>query len=152
METEAVERPRVVVGVNDSPSSVAALAWAYDICRTNDWSLDVVTAWPGRGEVMVHEVPGHACAPRARAVAALQDAVERCGVELDGPVVTVHVDNTDPMHALDRRARGAHMLVLGASRHGHRLGSAPLSQVCRQRVECPVVIIDEDDVVHPRTA
>ena len=100
-----------MVGVNDSPASVAALAWAQDACRTNDWSLEVVTAWPGRGEIRVQEVPGHFCAPRARAVAALQAALETCGVELDGPTVTVHVENAEPIQALDRHAAGALSLI-----------------------------------------
>jgi nucleotide-binding universal stress UspA family protein len=152
METAEIDRPRVVVGVNDSAASAAALAWAHDACRTYGWSLDVVTAWPGRGEIFVHEVPGHYCAPRARAVAALQEALESCGVELDGPTVTVHIENADPMRALDHHSRGAHLLVLGASRHRHRLGLAPLSEVCRLRVDCPVVVVDEHDLEQPRTA
>lgn len=152
METVELDRPRVVVGVNDSPASVAALSWAHDVCRANDWALDVVAAWPARGEIMVREVPGHVCAPRTRAVAALKGAIERCGVEIDGPTVTVHVDNADPMLALDRHARGARLLVLGASRHRHRSGFAPLSEVCRQRVDCPVVIVRENDVEYPRIA
>lgn len=140
--------PTVVVGVTDSPSSVAALAWARRLCREQGWRLDVVTAWPGRGEEMVHEVPGHVCAPRQRAVAALNEAIRECGVVLDDPAVDVHVENDDAAHALARRANGARMLVLGASRgRGHRrAGFAPLSQVCRSHVSCPVVIVDTDDV------
>lgn len=144
---------RVVVGVNDSRASVAALAWAIPVCRKNGWQLEIVAAWPDRGSPMVHEVPGHVCAPRARAVASLNEALRRTGVVLDDSHVSVHVDNRDPVHALVSRAQGARLLVLGATRLTHpRSGFAPMSQVCRPHVSCPVVIIDEGDVPQARTA
>lgn len=140
--------PTAVVGVSDSPSSVAALAWASRHCAEQGWHLQVVTVWPGRGELMVEESPGCACPPRQRAVAALNEAIRECGIVLDDPAVQVYVDNGDVAHALARRAVGARMLVLGASRYGNhrRAGFAPLSQVCRSHVSCPVVIVDTDDV------
>lgn len=137
-----------------SPSSVAALAWTSRTCREQGWRLDVVTVWPGRGEAMVQEVPGHNCAPRERAVAALNEALKQCGIVIDDPDVRVYVENADVVGALTRHADGARLLVMGASRlAGHRrAGFAPLSQVCRSHVRCPVVIVDSADAVGVLTA
>jgi nucleotide-binding universal stress UspA family protein len=145
---------RVVVGVGESPSGAAALAWALDLCRSRGWVLDVVAAWPDVGQARVHEVPGHYCEPRGRAVAALQAALAGCGVEADEPDVTVHVENADPIRALLDRSRGAELLVLGASGGGasRRAGHPPLSEVCRRRASCPVVVVDGEDAVPERTA
>lgn len=145
---------RVVVGVGESPAGAAALAWALDLCRSRGWLLEVVAAWPDVGQVWVHEVPGHYCEPRGRAVAALRSALARCGVEIDGPDVTVHVENAQPIRALLDRSRGAELLVLGASGSGRsrRAGHPPLGEVCRRRASCPVVVVDGEDAAPARTA
>ena len=142
----------MVVGVGASPASAAALAWAHDLCRRRGWLLDVVTGWPDLGEVWVHEVPGHYCEPRGRAVAALQQALAACGAELDGATVRVYVENTDPVQALVDRSHGAELLVLGASGSGRsrRAGCPPVSDSCRQRVTCPVVVVEAEKVAPPR--
>ena len=141
------KRPRVVVGVSESPSSTAALAWALDLCRSRGWRLDVVTAWPDVGEEPLHEVPGHYCVPRGRAVAALQAALASCDVEIDGRRVRAHVDNADPVEALVERSRGAELLVLGTSDAGRsrRAGRPPVSESCQQRASCTVLVVDGGD-------
>ena len=146
--------PRVVVGVGESPSSRAALAWAHDLCRRRGWVLDVVTAWPDLGETLVHEVPGHYCLPRGRAVAALQGALAACGVEIDGPIVRVHVENKDPVQALLDHSLGAAFLVVGSSNRGRsrRAGCAAISEWCRTEASCPVVVISSADALPRKSA
>lgn len=132
-----------MVGVGESRSSTAALAWALDLCRRRGWLLDVVTAWPDWGEVLTHEVPGHYCDARGRAVAALQESLAACEVELDTGMVQVHVENADPVLALVRRSHGAELLVLGEATSGRsrRAGLEPLEGACRQQVACAVVVV-----------
>ena len=134
----------MVVGVGESGSSSAALAWSLDLCRRRGWLLDVVTAWPDVGQVTVHEVPGHYSLPRGRAVAALDAALAACGVGPQDPDVVVEVVNDDPVRALARRSRGAEVLVLGASANGRsrRAGYERVSDSCRVRSSCPVVVVD----------
>ena len=134
----------MVVGVSESPSSAAALAWAHDLCRDRGWELDVVVAWPDVGEVLLHEVPGHYCAPRGRAVAALGAAMTFCDVDVDDPAVQVFVDNGDPVDTLVEHSRGARLLVLGASGPGRsrRAGRPPVSESCQQRASCTVFVVD----------
>ena len=135
----------MVVGISESPSSTAALAWALTCPR--GWRLDVVTAWPDVGEEPLHEVPGHYCVPRGRAVAALEAALASCAAEIDGRTVRAHVDNADPVKALVERSRGAELLVLGASDAGRsrRAGRPPVSESCQQRASCTVLVVDGAD-------
>jgi nucleotide-binding universal stress UspA family protein len=144
---------RVVVGVSESPSSVAALRWADDLCRRRGWRLDVVTAWPDVGEIQIHEVPGHYCEPRGRAVAALERALAESGVRSDSPEVRIHVDNADPVEALATHSRGARLLVLGASGSGRsrQAGSPPVGDSCRRLARCPVVVVDRTGAEPLRT-
>jgi hypothetical protein len=82
----------VVVGVGESGSSSAALAWSLDLCRRRGWLLDVVTAWPDVAQVPVHEVPGHYCLPlgdgRSRR-AGYERVSDSCRVRSSCPVVVV---------------------------------------------------------------
>ena len=146
--------PRVVVGVGESEAGAAALAWAHDLCRGRGWLLDVVTAWPDVGEVAVHEIPGHYCVPRGRAVAALQAALAACGLEIGGPLVRVYVENAEPVQTLVDHSRGARLLVLGRSGSGRSrcAGHRSVSDLCRVQASCPVVVIDGEHDRPLRTA
>lgn len=141
---DPLEVPRVVVGVGESPSGTAALAWAHQLCRSHGWRLDVVVAWPDLGEVPVHEIPGHYCLPRGRALAALHKALAECGVETDGPMVRAYIENADPVEALVDHSRGAAFLVVGRSGRGRSRGAGhdPMSELCVGRAQCPVVVVD----------
>lgn len=146
-------RPRVVVGVGESPSGGAALEHALGLCRRRGWALDVVTAWPDVGEVLVHDVPGHYCEPRARAARAQRAALEARGAVSD-PLVTVHLVNDDPVRALTSAAHGAEMLVVGTPADGRsrRRGFESVGEACRLRCDCPVVEVDAAETRQRRTA
>jgi len=145
-------RARVVVGVGESPSSTAALEWARGLCRRRGWVLDVVTAWPDQGEVPVHEVPGHYCDARGRAVGGLLTALSACAIGPDESDVHVHVENADPVRALVEHSRGAELLVVGEAMSGRsrRAGCAPIEEACRQLAECSVVVVSGPEAV-PRS-
>jgi len=134
----------VVVGVGESPSGTAALAWARDLCEREQWHLEVVTGWPDSGQAHVHEAPGHFSLARYRAVDALNAALVAARIEIDAPWVAIHVENSDPVEALVEHSRGARLLVVGASDSGRsrRAGQAPVSDRCRDRAACPVVVVD----------
>jgi nucleotide-binding universal stress UspA family protein len=139
---------RVVVGVTGTETSERALAFALDVARSRGWTLDVVTAWPDLGMPFVREVPGHYNDARGRLVEGLKRALARCMVELDGPMVRVWVENADPVEALVRRCADADLLVLGTSSQegtSRRLGLAPVSDLCRDLVACPIVVVDGPD-------
>lgn len=142
---------RVVVGVSGSEASTAALAVALEIARTRGWTVDVVTAWPDLGAPLVHEAPGHYNDARGRAVEGLNRALARCGVELDGPLARVWVENADPVQALVARSRGAQLLVVGAPDRGvsQRSGLPAVGDLCRRLVDCPTLVVDPDHHLLP---
>ncbi|MER7674011.1 universal stress protein [Kitasatospora sp. NPDC096128] len=135
--------PRIVVGVDGSPSSYAALRWAIRHATLTGGVVDAVGAW---------EPPSHYgwSAPVVDTSFDENLAQQRFADELDevlGPDRPVEVRERlvlgDPSDVLLKAARGAEVLVVGS--HGHSsftralLGS--VSTRCAQHATCPVVIV-----------
>lgn len=142
---------RVVVGVDGREASVAALAWAMRLAGSRGWTVEVVAAWPDRSEPFVHEVPGHYCVPRARAVARARAAVARAsadvaaaGARTGTPPVATYVENAHPVDALLARAADARVLVVGAPAEGHRHARrhGSVAGTCSRLAACPVVVVE----------
>ena len=134
---------RIVVGVDGSASSKAALAWAVRQAGLTGAAVDVVTAW---------EFPSFFPAPwppdlggdwkelaqrvAAEAVAELPDSARRAEIRTrvgEGNAAQVLLDASD----------GADLLVVGSRGHGGfaeaLLGST--GQHCVHHATCPVVVI-----------
>ena len=137
---------RIVVGVDGSPSSKAALAWAVRQAALTGAKVDAVHAWHnpvsysyGYGYAMVLPVPDLEKFARHaldEAIAAVADLAP--GVEIRPVVVE---DN--PAQALLDAAKGADLLGVGSRGHGGfteaLLGS--VGQHCVHHADCPVVVI-----------
>ena len=134
---------RVVVGVDGSARSLAALRWAAAEARARDADLDVVHAW---------RLPIMAVPP---ATTAFPDftAVEDSGQtmldaaltepNLAGLRVHPHFVHDSPARALIQRAEGAGLVVAGTRGLG-RVSGTLLGSVSRQLLHhspCPVVVI-----------
>lgn len=132
---------RVVVGVDGSADSVAALSWAVTLAARRGWLVEVVAAWPEPSAVFIHEVPGHFCVPRHQAMEAIRSAIEETSSQVDSlPPIVTHVANAHPVEALLERASGASLLVLGVgSGAAHRRDA--VAQTCGLLAECPVALI-----------
>ena len=138
---------RIVVGVDGSPASKAALAWAVEQAGLTGASVDAVIAW--HYPIMVAGMP---YAPIAMvecadfgefATKVLSDAIAEM-VDPDGPVkVSSVVREGNAAQVLLDAADGAELLVVGSRGHGGfteaLLGS--VSQACVHHARCPVVII-----------
>jgi len=138
---------RIVVGVDGSPSSKAALAWAVEQAGLTGASVEAVIAW--HYPVAVGGIP---FAPAGAAdftdygefaMQVLSDAVAAT-VDPDGPVkVCLVVRAGNAAQVLIDAAKGAELLVVGSRGHGGfteaLLGS--VSQACVHHAGCPVVII-----------
>jgi nucleotide-binding universal stress UspA family protein len=134
---------RIVVGVDGSASSKAALAWAVRQAGLTGAAVDVVTAW---------EFPSFFPAPwppdlggdwkelaqrvAAEAVAELPDSARQAEIRTrvaEGNAAQVLLDASD----------GADLLVVGSRGHGGfaeaLLGST--GQHCVHHATCPVVVI-----------
>jgi nucleotide-binding universal stress UspA family protein len=140
---------KVVVGVDGTEPSMAALRWAFGEAARTRADLEVVCAWfyPRRSEQFVlggPKVVETAAAQAADTVARMVRAVREAHPDAD---VTVHEVSTagPPATALLRRAEDADLLVVGSRRRGLRtllLGS--VSQQCVGHAQCPVVVVHPD--------
>jgi len=136
----------VVVGIDGSPGSDAALAFAFEEARLRGLPLRVVCAWEPPSAVYV----GEAFAPTADAFIEAEhhaDDVLRAALEaLPGgsgvPVEAVSVEG-HPATMLVEQARDAVLLVVGSRGRGTAksllLGS--VSQAVAHHASCPLAIV-----------
>jgi nucleotide-binding universal stress UspA family protein len=135
---------RIVVGVDGSPHSNAALRWSVDQAAARGGAVTAVFAW----QLPFLSIPGAFNrdelqeAYRAFLVKTVSEAVPAPPVPL-APVLA----EGDPTEALVRAADGADLLVLGirgrSPAAGLLLGS--VSQACAASASCPVVLVKRQD-------
>jgi nucleotide-binding universal stress UspA family protein len=133
---------RIVVGVDGSDSSKAALRWAIRQAKLTSGSVDAVTVWrfpSAYGWVpSPDEIPDLEAAAKSTLIAAL---AEVSGLE-PGVAVRPVVTEGDAAGALLHAARGADLLVVGSRGHGG-VASALLGSVgmrCVLHAPCPVLV------------
>ncbi|MCX6395789.1 MAG: universal stress protein [Propionibacteriales bacterium] len=145
-------REHLVVGVDGSPASVGALAWALRHAADHDCTLEVITAWPLGSAVFVHEVPGHFSEARWKAVQAQAQAMAyvKSLVEV-APPYTSRIENAPALDALVDAATRGHLLVLGSDRDPTGAGAdeftvphLPLTTRVQRLATCPVVLIPHE--------
>ena len=138
----AEHKRRIVVGVDGSSSSEAALRWAIRQAKLTGGSVDAVIAWrypTGFGWGPVVDAVDFEAEARKTLVDALNEAA---GVE---PEVTVHplVAEGNAAEALLKAAKGADLLVVGSRGHGGftsaMVGSVSLN--CVLHAHCPVLVV-----------
>ncbi|ARP68638.1 universal stress protein [Streptomyces pluripotens] len=138
-----VSKPRVVVGVDGSPSSYAALRWAVRYADLAGGTVDAVAAW---------ELPGLYgwSAPAVDMDVDEEEARRRMRKELADVLgadaaskVREFLAHGNPAEVLLRAAEGAEVLVVGSRGRGGfasaLLGS--VSQHVSHHASCPVVIV-----------
>jgi nucleotide-binding universal stress UspA family protein len=141
------EQHRIVVGVDGSPSSKAALAWAVEQAKLTDASVEAVMAWqyPISFARAAYAPIGP---PRDADFAAEAEQVLGAAIiETADPSGSVKVDaivrEGNPAKVLLAEAADADLLVLGSRGHGGfaeaLLGS--VSQHCVHHAQCAVVIM-----------
>lgn len=151
MRTYADEAPRLVVGVDGSPGSYAAMRWAAEQARLSGATIVAVYVlepivpldFTGAGFTAVSALDTRELHRAGRAV--LDRVVADAGEGFAGDVHPVIIEHANPGQALIRAARDATLLVVGAHRHhglGFLLGSTGAS--CVRHATCPVVVIPED--------
>jgi nucleotide-binding universal stress UspA family protein len=133
---------RIVVGVDGSGSSKAALRWAIRQAKLTGGSVDAVTVWrfpSAHGWAPSPDgMPDLEAAAKSTLIAAL---VEVSGLEPGVPVRLV-VTEGDAARALLHAARGADLLVVGSRGYGG-FASALLGSVsmhCVLHAHCPVLV------------
>ena len=133
---------RIVVGVDGSPESHAALRWAALEAQLRDIAVDAVHVLPVAWDLPDREISAPESSLERKASALLDDALSRIGDI--GARVERRLLMGDPTQRLLEEARHAQLVVVGS--HGHsllgkmrKLGSVS-AHVARQ-ASCPVVIV-----------
>jgi nucleotide-binding universal stress UspA family protein len=133
---------RIVVGVDGSPSSKAALAWAIGQAKLTGAVVDAVTAWDYPATY------GYAAAVvdvdwEALAAQVLRDAVSEVAPDAAAGAIRQRVSEGNAAQVLLDASAGADLLVVGSRGHGGfveaLLGS--VSQHMVHHAAIPVVVI-----------
>ncbi|HEX9354591.1 MAG TPA: universal stress protein [Streptosporangiaceae bacterium] len=139
------EQPRIVVGVDLSPASVAALRWAAREAELRGARLQVVRACERAGRWVAPYV-SHSHHPtadedRAGAAARLAEAVRTVLGPAPSITVTVEVAEGLAARVLLDRAAAAEVLVLGGAAGAAQDMIGPVERACLYHPPCPVVVV-----------
>lgn len=140
---EAEGEHRIVVGVDGSPSSRSALAWAARQAALTGAALEVVGAWGYPVYFGTTPVWPSDFDPQAVAEGSIRQAVEEVLGTHPALVVRTTVREADASIALLEASEGADLLVLGSRGHGAFTGMllGSVSQHCVTHAHCPVVVM-----------
>lgn len=146
-ELGAEARARIVVGVDGSPESKAALRWAAAMAQRTGaiidavtvWSVPVTYSWDASGSYSI-DWQGDA---EKSVIASVDDVF---GSSRPVGLRTFAVEG-DPTHKLVQHAAGAQMLVVGSRGRGGFMGLllGSVSSKCAAHATCPVLIVHADD-------
>jgi nucleotide-binding universal stress UspA family protein len=153
--SENSSSPRgVVVGVDGSPGSAAALCWALKEAQRRAVALRAVTAW----EFPLESTFGSMTAagdfhPVVAAEEILAKALAEAGVPPADEAVTTAAVEGHPAEVLLQVSTRAQLLVVGSRGHGKFLGAllGSVSRYVAAHAACPVVVIGSGGAVDHRT-
>jgi len=134
---------RIVVGVDGSKCSLAALHWAARQAELTGSDLEVITTWEWPNSYGVVLVVPDGYNPEADARAVLDDVLETVRENHPGLVVRLVVVRRHPAPALVEASRGADLLVVGSRGHGEFTGMllGSVSEHCVTNAHCPVLVL-----------
>lgn len=152
--SENESRP-VVVGVDGSPASRAALRWAVEDARRRGCPVDVIAAWHPDYGGMIGPVPAEvlmALSPLAMKDAA-QKVLDAAVQGIEGVEIRQVLVEGDPRGALTKASEDAELLVVGNRGHSTLVGIilGSVSSYCVHHASCPVVVIREPKVQREHT-
>jgi nucleotide-binding universal stress UspA family protein len=132
---------RIVVGVDNSAESVAALRWACSEASFRGAEVHVVNV----REELCHNLASYAVPATADTdEVSVEDVVREVRTD-QAPDVKLRIEVVDGLAArvLLDRCDGADMLILGTSSDapGSPRSAGPVIRACLRRASCPVVVI-----------
>lgn len=137
----------IVVGLNASPSALAALAWAADQARTTGWNLRAlhVVDWASADNMYAMPVVEDRVYTDDDPVDTeyrrqLEEAFASIGPE---PGWSLHVGQGHAGRLLVAESRNAQLLVVGSREHVglERVFVGSASHYCVSHARCPVVVV-----------
>ncbi len=137
--------PHILVGVDGSPSSIAALNWAARQAELTGVRVSIVTTWewPSKYQWMPSQAKYDPAGDTQKKIDAIVDEVRSAhpSVSIQSTVI-----EGQPARVLARESHGAELLVIGCRGHGEfpgmLLGSVSLH--CVTGAHCPVVVMRDD--------
>ncbi len=152
--TATPTRPRVVVGVDGSATSLKALQWAVDYASVTQSQIDVVAVWKLPTSLSWSGPFPSDFSPDTSAEQMLDHLIERKRADHPDLAITGRVMQGDPANVLESASRGAALLVVAQRGHselvGFLLGS--VSKHCVTHAHCPVLVFRDDQCsMSPRT-
>jgi nucleotide-binding universal stress UspA family protein len=148
VDTAKDHDPRIVVGIDGSPGSRAALEWALTQAGLTGAAVEAVAAWQ-EPAVLNHGYPmGYLGEDDLAALTQkiLDDVVAAVTTERgDAANVLTRTVMGHPAQVLTDAAVGAQLLVVGSRGHGTFAGMllGSVSQHCVQHAACPVVVVPQ---------
>lgn len=151
--SEAASARRIVVGVDGSAASGAAAAWAVREASLRDTAVHLVCACHGDTRTPAPYASASLAERHGElraAAQALLDRTERAARDdLPADRLVTELTEESPARALLRRAKGAEMLVVGATRNSAGAGRSaqalgPVARACVRQARCPVVVVAFD--------
>jgi nucleotide-binding universal stress UspA family protein len=139
--------PRILVGVDGSPSSRAALRWAVRYADLTGGTVDAVMAWHVPSTLATYPWVSldETDSLHEDAVKALDEVIKADVEPDDSHLVSAEVVNGHPAEVLLHAAADADLLVVGSRGHG-RFAEALLGSVaqhCVHHAHCPVLVMRE---------
>jgi nucleotide-binding universal stress UspA family protein len=153
----------IVVGIDGSPNSDAALRWALAQARLTASRLRVVHVYPDPPALLVDGSMGIGGMPAPsvtagdneqfrqaaedRAGGLIDEALRRVEGKQEGVEIEASPQPGRAAGTLIQSAQGADLLVVGSRGHGGFLGLllGSVSQQCAQHPPCPLVIVPLED-------
>jgi nucleotide-binding universal stress UspA family protein len=145
------DKGRIVVGVDGSTGSLAALGWAVDEARQRGTSLRVVMTWQMPQNYGSPIIWATGMNPSVDAKAVLAQAADSEAERLKDEVAPDDVPTTwdvvqgHPAWKLIDMSKGADLLVVGSRGHGGFVGAmlGSVSQHVVIHAHCPVVVVPD---------
>jgi nucleotide-binding universal stress UspA family protein len=143
----------IVVGVDGSPASEAALRWAAEEAALRDAGLVAVLAWtfvppapiaePGMIPMPAADYQGMGEAEREATEEELDETLRRAFPSAPPVEIERKLVEGEPAHVLEAEAKSADLVVVGSRGRG-RIAAALLGSVSKHVVDhapCPVVVV-----------
>jgi nucleotide-binding universal stress UspA family protein len=145
MRNAQSSQPRVVVGVDGSEQSKAALRWAARIAAAEDVGIDAVGAWEFPTNLGWSVLPVE-YSPKLDVEKALTETVDEVFGAHRPADLQLLTHEGGAAHVLLAHSQGARMLVVGSRGHGGFAGMliGSVSAHVAEHATCPVLVVHGD--------